>query len=79
MGSLLLRTHHALALRRMVSLATALHLGFLGNLLFLCSSIGLLEDALVAADLPLQVLLNVCHAFLVVHFGDDRCMAGHAL
>ena len=63
----------------MISLAAALRLGFLGDLLLLCGSVGLLEDALVAADLPLQVLLDVRHAFLVVHFGYDGCMTRHAL
>ena len=63
----------------MVSLSATLSLGFLGDLLLLSGSVSLLEDALVAANLPLQVLLDVCHAFLVVHLRYDGCMARHAL
>ena len=40
--------------------------------LFLGLGVGLFEDGLVADNLPLQVLLDVSHALLVMHLGDDR-------
>ena len=63
----------------MVTVAAPLGLSFLGDFLFLCSSVGLLENALIAANLPLQVLLDVSHPLLIVHLCDDGCVTWHAL